>query len=103
MAENLDLLAVLTKLQDEKPEVAQAIGNLRTAVINNSRLDEKTNSLVALGIAVATKDCNVLTGHIKIAQEAGASQEEIVSCILLAAPAIGVPATLSALAIAWED
>ncbi|MEG6616673.1 carboxymuconolactone decarboxylase family protein [Peptococcaceae bacterium 1198_IL3148] len=97
-----DLIAVLNQLQAEKPEVAQAIGNLRTTVINNSTLDEKTNGLVALGISVATKDPSALVGHIKLAQQAGASKDEVVSCILLATPAIGVPATLTALATAWD-
>jgi alkylhydroperoxidase/carboxymuconolactone decarboxylase family protein YurZ len=102
MPTNVDLISVLNKLQTEKPEVAKAIGNLRTTVINHSTLDEKTNALVALGISVATKDCNALIGHIKLAQQAGANEEEVISCILLAAPAIGVPATLTALAVAWD-
>ncbi|MTI79418.1 MAG: carboxymuconolactone decarboxylase family protein [Firmicutes bacterium] len=102
MSKEVNLLAVLEKLKTEKPEVAMAINNLRTTIINNSALDQKTNALVGIGIAVAIKDKNALAGHIEIAKQSGASKEEIESCILMATPAIGVPAVLEALSITWE-
>lgn len=98
----MDLLKVLNKLQDEKPEVAAAIGNLRQTLLANASLDAKTANLVAIGIATASRNQDALTGHINMAKEAGASKDEVVGAIFLAIPSGGVPAGLAALPLAWE-
>ncbi len=98
----VDLAMVLQTLQGDKPEVASAISNVRNVILQSSSLDQKTNALVGLGIAVALKDQNAVYGHIKIAKQAGATKDEVVSTILLAIPSCGAPAALAALPLA-ED
>lgn len=98
----VDLAGVLKTLQGEKPEVVSAIGNLRSVVLQNSVLDQKTNALVGVGIAVALKDQNAIYGHIIIAKQAGATEDEVISTILLAIPSCGAPAALDALPLAWD-
>ncbi|PHJ38822.1 hypothetical protein P378_07540 [Desulforamulus profundi] len=82
----MDLLKVLERLREEKPEVAAAIGNLRQAVLANATLDVKTANLVAIGIAAAIRNQDALTGHIKLAKEAGAAKDEVIGAVLLAIP-----------------
>lgn len=60
-------------------------------------LDSKTANLVAVGIATAIRNQDALDGHIKLAKQAGASKDEVISAILVALPSVGVPATLAAL------
>ncbi|SHF42959.1 carboxymuconolactone decarboxylase family protein [Desulforamulus putei] len=98
----MDLLKTLERLQEEKPEVAAAIGHLRQAVLANSSLDAKTANLVAIGIATAMRNQDALMGHIKMAKAAGAGKDEVIGAILLAIPSSGVPGALAALSLAWE-
>lgn len=99
----MDLLKILEKLHEEKPEVADMIVGLRKAILTCSSLDSKTINLVAIGIATAIRDQNALAGHIKLAKQSGASKDEVISAILVALPSAGVPATLAALPVAWEN
>ena len=98
----VDLATVLHTLQGDKPEVVSAVSNLRNVILQTSTLDQKTNALVGLGIAVALKDQNAISGHIKIAKQAGATEDEVVSTILLAIPSCGAPAALDALPLVWD-
>lgn len=98
----MDLMTILQKLQQEKPGVAGAVVQLRKAIGEASALDPKTSNLVAVGIGTALRNPDVVTGHIKLAKEAGASRDEVISAILLALPSGGVPAALTALPLAWE-
>ena len=98
----MEILTILKQLSQEKPQVVGAIQGLRQAVLAECTLDAKTANLVAIGIATAIRNQEALTGHIQLAKEAGASQDEVVGAILLALPSSGVPSTLSALPHAWK-
>ncbi|GAB6158903.1 hypothetical protein JCM39194_21030 [Desulfotomaculum varum] len=98
----MDLTKVLQKLQEEKPAVAAAIGNLRQAVMMNSSLDDKTANLIAIGIATALRNPDALKGHLKLASAAGAGRDEVIGAVLMAIPGGGVPAALAALPAVWE-
>lgn len=98
----MDLFQIMERLSQEQPEVAGAILSLRGAILKSSPLDQKTANLVAVGIATAMRNNEALAGHLKLAKEAGATREEVVSAILLALPSSGVPAALTALPLAWE-
>lgn len=98
----IDLSLVLKRLQEEKPDVAFAIINLRSVIQKDSVLDPKTSALIGIGVAVALKDQNAIAGHIKLAKKIGATQDEVISTILSTAPSCGAPAVLEALPIAWE-
>ncbi|WP_048818048.1 carboxymuconolactone decarboxylase family protein [Desulforamulus hydrothermalis] len=98
----MDLTKILQRLQEEKPAVAAAIGDLRQAVLMNSSLDDKTANLIAVGIATALRNPDALRGHLKLARAAGANRDEAIGAVLMAIPGGGVPAALAALPEVWE-
>lgn len=59
-------------------------------------LDEKTRWLVKLGISAASRHRTSVQTHAKKAQEAGASQEEIIHALLLVIPTCGFPTFMEA-------
>ncbi|AQS58314.1 carboxymuconolactone decarboxylase family protein [Desulforamulus ferrireducens] len=98
----MEILAILKQLSQDKPQVVGAIQGLRQAVLKECSLDAKTANLVAIGIATAIRNQEALIGHIQLAKEAGATEDEVVGAILLALPSSGVPSTLTALPQAWQ-
>lgn len=59
-------------------------------------LDEKTRWLVKLGISAASRHQTGVTTHAKKAQEAGATEEEIIHALLLVIPTCGFPTFMEA-------
>ena len=98
----MDLFSILGKLQQEKPGVVESIVIMRKAVAEASALDPKTANLISVGIGTALRNPEVIEGHIKLAREAGAGRDEVISAILQALPSAGVPAVLAAMPLAWE-
>lgn len=73
----------------EAPKHAQAWANTVQGLGAASSLDKKTESLVYLAVLSVQGLESGIPFHVKIAKEAGASREEIVSAILLGLPAAG--------------
>lgn len=65
-------------------------------------LDEKTSHLAYLGVLAALRLVSGVPFHVKLAKQAGASREEVVSAVLIGLPAAGngvtqaLPAALAA-------
>lgn len=76
----------------------QALGK---ACRESGPLDDKTQSLVKLGIAIGSNSRGGVMSHTRKAVEAGATPEEIHHAVLMALTTIGFPTMISAMA--WVD
>lgn len=83
------------------PQILKAYKELGTLVRESGPLDEKTQNLVKLGIAVGCNSKGGVKSHTRKAIEAGAAKEEITHAILLSLSTIGFPNMIAA--INWAD
>ncbi len=67
------------------PEVHEAFENFSRAVFRAGALPERTNQLIAVPVAHATQRPYCIAGHTKLARRKGASDEEIMEAIRVAA------------------
>lgn len=86
----------------EAPAHAQAWGGMVQGLVKASVLDRKTSTLAYLAVLAALRMESGIPFHVKAAQEAGASRDEVISAVLLGLPAAGhvvtqvLPAALAA-------
>jgi alkylhydroperoxidase/carboxymuconolactone decarboxylase family protein YurZ len=69
---------------EECPEVANAYIKLSSEINKDNILDEKTRTLILVGIYSTTRDPIALRHFIKLAFNAGASKKEVQAAALLA-------------------
>ena len=67
------------------PEIHDAFQDFSRAVFKAGALDEKTKQLVAVAVAHTTQCPYCIAGHSKLARRKGASDEEIMEAIWVAA------------------
>jgi len=67
------------------PEIHQAFEGFSNAVFAEGALPEKTKQLIAVAVAHVTQCPFCITGHTKLAGRKGASPEEIMEAIWVAA------------------
>ncbi len=79
------------------PAIAAAYESLGTAVHSDGPLDEKTRSLIKLGISTGAGLEGAVHSHARKALEAGATKEEMQHAVILAIPTIGFPSAMAAL------
>jgi alkylhydroperoxidase/carboxymuconolactone decarboxylase family protein YurZ len=87
----------LTKLAIADEAYYEALLSGEANNLAESHLDEKTHALVRLGALVAIDA--TAPGYmwaIEAARRRGASEDEIVGCLIAALPAVGVPTTVAA-------
>jgi len=90
----------LMYIHEKHEEIYQAYKEYgKTIHTKGGPLQEKTRWLIKIAISTACKYPYALTTHIKKAQKAGCSREEIEHAILLVAPSAGFPKTMEALLI----
>ena len=88
--------------QREAPRHAEAWMGAVMGLGAADALDEKTSHLVYIGVLAALRLVSGVPFHVKLAKQAGASREEVVSAILIGLPAAGngvtqaLPAALAA-------
>jgi alkylhydroperoxidase/carboxymuconolactone decarboxylase family protein YurZ len=80
--------AFQTFMQDA-PKQAEAWGTLVQELAKASVLDAKTAALAYLAVLAALGLESGIPFHVKSAQSAGASREEVISAILVGLPAAG--------------
>ena len=73
----------------EAPEHAQAWGAMVRKLASASALDEKTSALAYLAVLAALRLESGVPFHVQAARRLGASREEVISAILVGAPAAG--------------
>ncbi|MDQ2636436.1 MAG: carboxymuconolactone decarboxylase family protein [Actinomycetota bacterium] len=67
------------------PEIHEAFERFSSAVFAEGALPEKTKQLIAVAVAHVTQCPYCITGHTKLAGRKGASPEEIMEAIWVAA------------------
>ncbi|HNB10590.1 MAG TPA: carboxymuconolactone decarboxylase family protein [bacterium] len=85
----------------EYPEVGKAYSALSHAVQDAGPLDEKTRTLIKIGISAGSRQEGALHSHVRKALDAGATPEEIRHTILQCLPTIGFPGMMAAMS--WAD
>jgi 4-carboxymuconolactone decarboxylase len=78
------------------PAVWQAYDRLGAAAHNAGPLDEKTRSLVKLGIAIGRGMEGATHAHVRLALSSGAAPDEVRHVVLLAVTTIGFPGMMAA-------
>ncbi len=79
------------------PEIFKAYKEMGTLARESGPLDEKTQNLVKLGIAVGTNSRGAVMSHTRKALDTGASKEEINHAVLLALTTTGFPNMIAAM------
>jgi 4-carboxymuconolactone decarboxylase len=87
---------VYVRLRSRFPSVAQALDELGQAASDAGPLDERTQRLVKLGIAVGAQAEGAVRSHARRALEAGASTEEVLQVVALGISTRGFPAAVAA-------
>lgn len=78
------------------PEVLQDYKKLGISTRKAGPLDEKTQDLVKLGIALGANSRGAVMSHTRKALAAGATQDEIVHAVLLGLTTTGFPNMIAA-------
>ena len=76
---------VYTRRKELAPEINEAFENFSKAVFAEGALPEKTKQLIAVAVAHVTQCPYCIKGHTKSARRKGASPEEIMEAIWVAA------------------
>lgn len=79
------------------PEIFNLYKELGIKVRESGPLDENTQNLIKLGIAVGSNSRGAVMSHTRKALETGATKEEICHAILLALSTTGFPNMIAAL------
>ena len=74
---------------EQAPKHANAWRILTEGLSTASALDTKTHHIAYLSVLAALRRVNGIAFHVKMAKQAGASREEIISAILVGLPAAG--------------
>ena len=91
------LPTVYEKFQQRFPEVFEGYKQLGITTRKAGPLDEKTQDLVKLGIAVGANSRGAVMSHTRKALAAGATAEEITHAVLLALTTTGFPNMIAAM------
>lgn len=83
------------------PEIFDVYKELGTKIRTSGPLDEKTQNLVKLGIAVGANSRGAVMSHTRKAIDTGATKEEIHHAILLAMSTTGFPNMIAS--YYWAD
>src|SRR5713226_9074162 len=94
-----DLPDVLAEFAGEYPQVWAAYNRLGNAAAEAGPLDEKTQRLVKLAVAIGGRRQGAVNSHTRRALAAGCTREEIVHVGILAITTMGWPAAFAA--ICW--
>ena len=89
---------IYENFQTKFPQVFKDYKQLGIATRQAGPLDEKTQGLVKLGIAVGVNSRGAIMSHTRKALAAGATSEEITHAALLALTTTGFPNTMAAMA-----
>ncbi len=97
----MHLPKIYENFQDNFPQVFEHYKQLGVAARQAGPLDEKTQDLVKLGIAIGTNSRGAIMSHTRKAIAAGVSSEEIKHAVLLAMTTTGFPNMMAAMA--WVE
>lgn len=82
----LDARKYYKDLKEAQPDMFQAFLNFNSAIFEKeSALSRKTKELIAIAVAHTTQCPYCIEAHVRAAQKAGASNQEIAEAIFVAA------------------
>ncbi len=87
---------VYLRLRSRFPAIAEALDALGGAAASAGPLDDRTQRLVKLGIAVGAQAEGAVRSNARRALAAGASEEELLQVVALAVSTRGFPAAVAA-------
>jgi 4-carboxymuconolactone decarboxylase len=93
---------IYQKFSQELPDILEKYKLLGTACRAVGPLDEKTQDLVKLGIAIGLGSQGAVRSHTRKALAAGAGRKEILQVVLLSLTTTGFPNMIAALGWAEE-
>jgi alkylhydroperoxidase/carboxymuconolactone decarboxylase family protein YurZ len=85
-------------LKKEYPEIAKNYKDLSEKCFDAGPLDRKTAHLIKLGMSIASHSEGSAHTHVRLAKEAGATDDEIRHVVLLSLTTLGWPV----LGAAWS-
>ncbi len=88
---------VYEQFGEQYPEVFKKYKELGIATRNAGPLDEKSQNLIKLGIALGANSRGSVMSHTRKALSAGASKEEILHAVMLGLTTTGFPNMIAAL------
>ncbi|MFH0916953.1 MAG: carboxymuconolactone decarboxylase family protein [bacterium] len=87
-----DVHGIYTEFRAEFPEIIEKNEALGEFIHEHGGpLDDKTRSLIKLGISAASHHQSAVSTHVVRAREAGATEAEILHALLLVIPTCGFP------------
>lgn len=95
------LPAIYVNFRERFPEVARALDGVGTAADGAGPLDEQTQRLVKLAVAIASSSPGAVRSNVRKALEAGDTEEEIRHVAVLAITTCGFPTAIAGLR--WID
>lgn len=99
--EKVKLPEILQAFAEKHPDVWNAYNALGDACSNAGPIDDKTQRLVKLAIAIGAQRQGAVNSHTRRALAAGCSSEEIIQVGILAVTTIGWPGAFAA--ICWMN
>jgi len=90
------LPGIYQRIVNEYPSVAAAHDQMAAAVEQVGPLDQKTCSLIKIGMSVGAGLESAVRSHVRRATQAGASREEITQAIFQGMNTVGFPRTVAA-------
>jgi 4-carboxymuconolactone decarboxylase len=93
---------IYENFQVKFPQVFKDYNQLGIATRQAGPLNDKTQGLVKLGIAIGTNSRGAIMSHTRKAIAAGATPEEITHAALLALTTTGFPNTMAAMTLIEE-
>lgn len=92
-----DIHGLYTDFRAEFPEILEKNEALGQFIHEHGGpLDDKTRSLIKVGISAASHHQRAVATHVERAREAGATDEEILHALLLVIPTCGFPTFMEA-------
>jgi 4-carboxymuconolactone decarboxylase len=93
---NEHLPDIYLRLRDQLPAVSAALDALGEATVVAGPLDERTQRLVKLGIAIGAQSEGSVRSHARRALAAGASRDDLLHVVALTISTRGFPAAVAA-------
>jgi AhpD family alkylhydroperoxidase len=89
-----DVITGVGMLRQGSPDTMKAFASLSTAATASSAIDTKTKELMALAIGIAVHCDGCVAFHTKMAQQHGATRQEVLETVALAVYMGGGPAAV---------
>ncbi len=95
VAEKMYLPDIFKTFLAKHGEIAEAYQKAGTLCSKAGPIDEKQQHLIQLGVAVGVGSKGGVKSHARRAKDLGATDQEVLQAVLLAAPIVGFPSMMA--------